>query len=88
MLEIVVALVFTVTLALRNFDLIYITTGGGPGTSTMIPSMFIYKKAFQMNQVGSASSLGIMLTFLIFTLVSLILIIFRDKKWIIKIEKK
>ena len=78
--EIVVALVFTVTLALRNFDLIYITTGGGPGTSTMIPSMFIYKKAFQMNQVGSASSLGIMLTLLIFTLVSLILIIFRDKK--------
>jgi len=78
--EIIVALIFTVTLALRNFDLIYITTGGGPGTSTMIPSMFIYKKAFQMNQVGSASSLGIMLTLLIFTLVSLILIIFREKK--------
>ena len=78
--EIIVALIFTVTLALRNFDLIYITTGGGPGTSTMIPSMFIYKKAFQMNQVGSASSLGIMLTLLIFTLVSLILFIFREKK--------
>ena len=78
--EIIVALVFTVTLALRNFDLIYITTGGGPGTSTMIPSMFIYKKAFQMNQVGSASSLGIMLTLLIFTLISLILITLREKK--------
>ena len=78
--EIIVALIFTVTLALRNFDLIYITTGGGPGTSTMIPSMFIYKKAFQMNQVGSASSLGIMLTLLIFALVSLILIILREKK--------
>ena len=78
--EIIVALIFTVTLALRNFDLIYITTGGGPGTSTMIPSMFIYKKAFQMNQVGSASSLGIMLTLLIFTLISLILITLREKK--------
>ena len=78
--EIVVALVFTVTLALRNFDLIYITTGGGPGTSTMIPSMFIYKKAFQMNQVGSASSLGVMLTLLIFTLISLIIIILREKR--------
>ena len=78
--EIIVALIFTVTLALRNFDLIYITTGGGPGTSTMIPSMFIYKKAFQMGQVGSASSLGIMLTLMIFTLVSLILIIFRERK--------
>ena len=78
--EIIVALIFTVTLALRNFDLIYITTGGGPGTSTMIPSMFIYKKAFQMNQVGSASALGIMLTLLIFTLVSLILIMLREKK--------
>ncbi len=78
--EIIVALIFTVTLALRNFDLIYITTGGGPGTSTMIPSMFIYKKAFQMGQVGSASSLGIMLTLMIFTLVSLILITFRERK--------
>ena len=78
--EIIVALIFTVTLALRNFDLIYITTGGGPGTSTMIPSMFIYKKAFQMNQVGSASSLGIMLTLLIFALVSMILILLREKE--------
>ena len=78
--EIIVALVFTVTLALRNFDLIFITTGGGPGTATMIPSMFIYKKAFTMGQVGSASSLGIMLTLLIFTFVSLILIIFRERK--------
>ena len=78
--EIIVALIFTVTLALRNFDLIYITTGGGPGTSTMIPSMFIYKKAFQMGQVGSASSLGIMLTLMIFTLVSIILITFRERK--------
>lgn len=78
--EIIVALIFTVTLALRNFDLIWITTGGGPGTSTMIPSMFIYKKAFQQGQVGSASSLGIILTLLIFTLVSLILISLREKK--------
>ena len=78
--EMIVALIFTVTLALRNFDLIWITTGGGPGTSTMIPSMFIYKKAFQQGQVGSASSLGIMLTLLIFTLVSLILILLREKK--------
>ena len=78
--EITVALIFTVTLALRNFDLIWITTGGGPGTSTMIPSMFIYKKAFQQGQVGSASSLGIILTLLIFTLVSLILISLRERK--------
>ena len=78
--EIIVALIFTVTLALRNFDLIWITTGGGPGTSTMIPSMFIYKKAFQQGQVGSASSLGIILTLLIFTLVSLILIFLRERK--------
>jgi len=42
--------------------------------------MFIYKKAFQMGQVGSASSLGIMLTLMIFTLVSLILITFRERK--------
>jgi len=42
--------------------------------------MFIYKKAFQMNQVGSASSLGVMLTLLIFTLISLIIIILREKR--------
>lgn len=78
--EITVALVFTITLALRNFDLIWTTTGGGPGTSTMIPSMFIYKKAFQMGQVGSAAALGVLLTALILSLVSFVLYFLKDKE--------
>ena len=35
--EIAVALTLTTIAALRNFDLVYITTQGGPGNSTSVP---------------------------------------------------
>ena len=37
--EIAVALTLTTIAALRNFDIVYITTQGGPGTSTTVPSL-------------------------------------------------
>ena len=52
--------------ALKTFDLIYMTTRGGPGTSTTVPSYQVYYQAFQLGQVGTASTIGITLTILIF----------------------
>jgi len=51
-----------------------------PGSLPAKLELIDYKKAFQMNQVGSASSLGVMLTLLIFTLISLIIITLREKR--------
>ena len=39
--EIAVALTLTTIAALRNFDLVYITTQGGPGNSTSVPAFRI-----------------------------------------------
>lgn len=63
--EIAVVLVLTVTAALRNFDLIYVMTSGGPGTSTAVPSWLVYNQAFVVGAVGAAAALGITLAALI-----------------------
>jgi raffinose/stachyose/melibiose transport system permease protein len=64
--EIAVALTLCTIAALRNFDLIYITTQGGPGQATSVPAFQVYDRAFQSGQVGSAAAIGIVLTAIIF----------------------
>jgi raffinose/stachyose/melibiose transport system permease protein len=66
--EIAVALTLTTIAALRNFDLIYITTKGGPGHATSVPAFEVYDRAFQTGQVGSAAAVGLTLTAIIFAL--------------------
>ncbi|MGW2341697.1 carbohydrate ABC transporter permease [Streptomyces sp. NPDC001661] len=66
--EISVALTLTIIAGLRNFDLIYITTGGGPGNATSVPAYEVYHRAFELNEVGSAAAIGVALTVLIFAL--------------------
>ncbi|OIJ94153.1 carbohydrate ABC transporter permease [Streptomyces colonosanans] len=66
--ETAVALTLTIVAGLRNFDLIYITTSGGPGNSTSVPAYEVYHRAFETNQVGSAAAVGVALTVLIFAL--------------------
>ena len=64
--EIAVALTLTTIYALRNFDLVYITTKGGPGDATSVPAFQVYDRAFQTGQVGSAAAVGLSLTLVIF----------------------
>lgn len=66
--EISVAMTLTIVAGLRNFDLIYITTGGGPGEATAVPAYEVYHRAFETNQVGSAAAIGVALALLIFVL--------------------
>ncbi|AUA09560.1 MULTISPECIES: carbohydrate ABC transporter permease [Streptomyces] len=66
--QIAVALTLTIVAGLRNFDLIYITTSGGPGNATSVPAYEVYHRAFETNQVGSAAAVGVGLTVLIFVL--------------------
>ncbi|WP_188197171.1 carbohydrate ABC transporter permease [Nonomuraea sp. SYSU D8015] len=67
--EIAVALSITVIAALASFDLIYTTTGGGPGNSTVVPGILIYRLAFGGGAVGLASALAVVLTAVIFAIV-------------------
>jgi raffinose/stachyose/melibiose transport system permease protein len=64
--EIVVVLVLTTTTALRSFDLVYVMTSGGPGTTTEVPSYRLYSAAFQTGQAGLGAAIGIALAIVIF----------------------
>lgn len=66
--EMAVALTLTVIAALRTFDLVYITTRGGPGLSTSVPSFEVYNLAFQQGRVGSAAAVAVVLTLIIFVI--------------------
>ena len=54
--------------SLSGFGLIAATTGGGPGYSTMIPALQMYKIAFGDGKFGYASALGVVLFIVIILL--------------------
>jgi raffinose/stachyose/melibiose transport system permease protein len=70
--EIAVVLTLTTIQALRSFDLIYITTGGGPGDSTTVPALEVYNRAFRGGDVGTASAIGVCIAALIFVITVLV----------------
>ncbi|MBW7881915.1 MAG: sugar ABC transporter permease, partial [Caldilineaceae bacterium] len=63
--EMSVALVTTLIAALRVFDLVFVTTRGGPGNQTTVVAMVIYQNAFAINKVGYAAAIAVVLTLLI-----------------------
>jgi raffinose/stachyose/melibiose transport system permease protein len=63
--EIGVCVTVTVIAALASFDIIYISTQGGPGNMTMVPGLEIYYQAFVERQVGVASALAVVLVALV-----------------------
>jgi raffinose/stachyose/melibiose transport system permease protein len=63
--EIGVCLTVTVIAALAAFDIIYVSTAGGPGNSTSVPGIQIYILAFTEQRIGLASALSVMLMALV-----------------------
>jgi multiple sugar transport system permease protein len=45
----------------KEFDLIYLLTGGGPVTSTMTLPLLVYKQAFALNEMGGASAVAVLM---------------------------
>lgn len=78
--ELSVAVTITIIAALRSFDLVYVTTGGGPGTSTIVPGTEIYRLAFRAGEVGAASTIAVLLTLLIFAVVFAITRLLREEQ--------
>ncbi|PYC68095.1 sugar ABC transporter permease [Micromonospora arborensis] len=63
--EIGVCLTVTIIAALASFDIVYISTSGGPGLQTTVPGLEIYRLAFSQRQVGLASALAVVLMVLV-----------------------
>ncbi len=57
----------------KEFDLIFLLTGGGPLTSTQTLPLLVYKNAFALNEMGMASAVAVvmMLIMLVFMLLYL-----------------
>ncbi|MFT4052259.1 MAG: sugar ABC transporter permease [Microbacterium sp.] len=67
--EVVVAATLLMIATLSSFDIIYVATAGGPGYTTMVPGVLIYRLVFTSQEVGLASALGVVLTVLILAIV-------------------
>ncbi|GAB3724271.1 carbohydrate ABC transporter permease [Nocardiopsis nanhaiensis] len=70
--EIGIAAVITTIAALASFDLVFVTTGGGPAGQTNVPALLVYRLAFNEGQIGAASALAVVLTLLVIALVGTI----------------
>jgi multiple sugar transport system permease protein len=54
-----VAIVFRATEAVREFDKVYILTGGGPGSSTTVNDLFQYRISFTNFDLSYGAALGL-----------------------------
>ncbi|HEX5500861.1 MAG TPA: sugar ABC transporter permease [Thermomicrobiales bacterium] len=74
--EVTVVLVTLLITALRTFDLIFVTTRGGPANRTQVVALLLYKNAFTINRAGYAAAIAVILT-LVILLVSYVVITLR-----------
>ena len=78
--EVAVCVTVTVIAALASFDIIYITTQGGPGDSTLVPGLQIFYLAFYERSIGTASAFAIVLMCLVLIVVLPLQRILRGKE--------
>lgn len=71
--QLMVALISTLISAIRVFDLVYVTTRGGPGTATLVSGLYLYRNAITIGRVGYGASLAVVLTLLILAISWLLL---------------
>jgi raffinose/stachyose/melibiose transport system permease protein len=67
--EILVCVTVTVIVALNSFDVIFVSTQGGPGYQTLVPGLAIYNLSFLQQQVGLASALAVFLAVLVLAVI-------------------
>lgn len=63
----------------RIFDTIFILTGGGPGTSTQVVSIYLYKSVFQFWELGRAAAGAVLIWVMFFIFASILYRIFSRR---------
>ncbi len=76
-LNVVILIVFIATV--RVFDIVYVTTRGGPVSSTEVLGTLIHRETFESQDVGYGAALSVM-TALIILLASLAYLRFRERE--------
>jgi multiple sugar transport system permease protein len=64
---------FQLTFAFRQFDLVFMLTGGGPANATNLVSIYIYKMFSQHANLGYASAMAVVVTLVLVVLGLIIL---------------
>ena len=75
-----VVLVFQTINALVTFDLLYVMTGGGPGTATQLLSWYAYSEIFKFLNVGNGAAMGFILALINITIVMVYLRVIRSEE--------
>ena len=75
----IVAVLFRATEAIRQFDQIYILTGGGPGAATTVNDIFQYRVSFAAFDMSYGAALGVA-TFAVVATLAVILFRFLNRK--------
>jgi len=79
--NLVVVLVLVLIRAVQTFDEVFVLTGGGPGTATLMVVQYIYETAFanQVQNFGLAAAASVLLGVLLFALTLIQLAVARKK---------
>jgi len=72
-----VVMIMAATYSLRGFDIPYLLTNGGPGTSTELLTTYMYKKAFRSVDFGYASAIAVFIVVECVVAVGIILLLVR-----------
>jgi raffinose/stachyose/melibiose transport system permease protein len=62
------------------FDYAFVLTGGGPADSSMLMAILVNRNAFQLNQAGYASAMGLLMTGLTVSVIAIFTIL-RRRGW-------
>ena len=73
------AIVLSVVGSLKYFDLVYVMTGGGPGTSTELMATYMYKTSFSSYNMGYGSAIAAGM-FLLITLIASVLMNIMNRR--------
>ncbi len=66
--------------SLKYFDLIYVMTGGGPGTATELMATYMYKMSFQHFKMGYGSTTAAAMFILVTSIALIIQTIIKERK--------
>ncbi len=77
--EIGVCVTITVIAALASFDVVYMSTQGGPGYSTQVPGVQVYQLAFTENQIGQSAAVAVVLSVIVLAVILPLQRLFREK---------
>jgi raffinose/stachyose/melibiose transport system permease protein len=77
--EIGVCITITIIAALASFDVVFMSTQGGPGYATTVPGVQVYQLAFTENRIGQSSALAVVLSLIVLLVILPIQRFFREK---------